>query len=192
MWDSLLSRDYLCVIVDEAHRARRRNIPKIDASPDEVNERADPNKLMEFLQKISPRTRSMLLATATPVQLHPVEAWDLLSILGLGHSSVLGDYRLRFGPWWHPAECLDVATGSKPLPEHPGDAWNYLRDPVITEDEDDGNVIREIRDRFRMKENEWTLRPRITSAFHWLSVATSSKAPGLNRIQPSIIPFSVA
>ena len=159
VWDSLLSRAYLCIIVDEAHRARRRNIPKIDASPDEVNEKAAPNKLMEFLQKISPRTRSMLLATATPVQLHPVEAWDLLGILGLGHSSVLGDCRLRFGPWWHPAECLEVATGGKPLPRHPGDAWNYLRDPVITSNEDDGNVIREIRDRLRMKDDDWTLRP---------------------------------
>ncbi|OHD27787.1 MAG: hypothetical protein A2Y38_10910 [Spirochaetes bacterium GWB1_59_5] len=159
VWDSLLSREYLCIIVDEAHRARRRNIPKVDASDDEVNEKANPNKLMEFLQKISPRTRSMLLATATPVQLHPVEAWDLLGILGLGHSSVLGDCRLRFGPWWHPAECLEVATGSKQLPEHPGDAWNYLRDPVITESEDEYNVIRDIRDRFKMKVDDWTLRP---------------------------------
>ncbi len=159
VWDSLLSRDYLCIIVDEAHRARRRNIPKIDAGPDEVNEKADPNKLMELLQRISPKTRSMLLATATPVQLHPIEAWDLLSILGLGHSSVLGDYRLRFGPWWHPSECLDVATGAKLLPEHPGDAWNYIRDPVITEGEDDSNVIREIRDRFKMKADDWSLRP---------------------------------
>jgi hypothetical protein len=159
VWDILLSREYLCIIVDEAHRARRRNIPKVDAGADEVNEKADPNRLMEFLQKISPRTRSMLLATATPVQLHPVEAWDLLSILGLGHSSVLGDYRLRFGPWWHPAECLEVATGDKPLPRHPGDAWNYLRDPVITSNEDTANIIREIRDRLRMKDDEWTLRP---------------------------------
>jgi len=159
VWDSLLSRDYLCVIVDEAHRARRRNIPKVDASSDEVDEKADPNKLMEFLKKISLRTRSMLLATATPVQLHPIEAWDLLSILGQGHSSVLGDSKLRFGPWWHPSDCLDVSTGNKPLPEHPGDAWNYIRDPIITESEDDANVIREIRNRFRMKDNDWSLRP---------------------------------
>lgn len=159
VWDTLLSNEYLCVIVDEAHRARRRNLPKIDAGPDEVNEKATPNKLMEFLQKLSPRTRSMLLATATPVQLHPVEAWDLLSILALGNPSVLGDQHLRFGPWWRPTECLDIATGVKQLPDHPGDAWNYIRAPVIAEDEDSANVIREIRDRFHMKAKDWLLNP---------------------------------
>jgi hypothetical protein len=76
----LLSRRYTCVIVDKAHRARRRKVPKVDASADEINERADPNKLMAFLREIGPKTKSMLLATATPVQLHPVEAWDLLHI----------------------------------------------------------------------------------------------------------------
>lgn len=159
VWEVLLSTDYLCVIVDEAHRARRRNLPKIDAGSEEVNEKADPNKLMEFLQKISPKTRSMLLATATPVQLHPVEAWDLLSVLALGSQSVLGDQRLRCSPWWRPSECLDLATGTKRMPEHPGDAWNYVRDPVITEDEDSTNVIRNIRDRFHMKAKDWLLYP---------------------------------
>lgn len=42
----LLSRRYTCVIVDEAHRARRRNVPKVDADADEVNVRAEPNKLI--------------------------------------------------------------------------------------------------------------------------------------------------
>lgn len=58
----LLSHRYTCVIVDEAHRARRRKVPKVDASPDEVDERAEPNKLMDFLKQMGPRTKSMLLA----------------------------------------------------------------------------------------------------------------------------------
>jgi len=88
----LLSRRYTCVIVDEAHRARRRKVPKVDADADEVNERAEPNKLMAFLREIGPKTKSMLLATATPVQLHPVEAWDLLHILSQGNDGVLGGW----------------------------------------------------------------------------------------------------
>ena len=82
--DQLLSRCYTCVIVDEAHRARRGNVPKTDAGADEINERAVPNKLMTFLQEIGPKTKSMLLATATPVQLHPIEAWDLLTFSPTG------------------------------------------------------------------------------------------------------------
>ena len=78
------------MIVDEAHRARRRNRPKTDAGQPEVDERAEPNKLMSFLCQIGEKTKSMLLATATPVQLHPVEAWDLLSILSNGNEGVLG------------------------------------------------------------------------------------------------------
>jgi len=72
--DQLLGRQYTCVIVDEAHRARRRAIPKVDAGPDELDIQGEPNKLMSFLRQIGPKTKSMLLATATPVQLHPIEA----------------------------------------------------------------------------------------------------------------------
>ncbi len=38
----------------------------------------------------------MLLATATPVQMYPMECWDLLNILSQKNASVLGD---RFSKW---------------------------------------------------------------------------------------------
>ena len=46
---------------------------------------------MEFLLKISKNTKSMLLATATPVQMYPIEFWDLLYILSQKNDSVIGD-----------------------------------------------------------------------------------------------------
>jgi len=63
------------VVVDEAHHARRKDF---------LDERYRPNRLMELLAKLRHRTRGMLLLTATPMQIHPVEVWDLLKILGLG------------------------------------------------------------------------------------------------------------
>jgi superfamily II DNA or RNA helicase len=77
----LLSRRYTCVIVDEAHRARRRNLPKIEAGAEELDVAPEGNNLMGFLFRLGSRTKSLLLATATPVQLHPIEAWDLLRML---------------------------------------------------------------------------------------------------------------
>jgi hypothetical protein len=73
----LLDLKFECVIVDEAHRARRKNLGT------GRDEKSDPNNFLAFLYQVSPRTRSMLLATATPVQLYPIEAWDLLSVLAL-------------------------------------------------------------------------------------------------------------
>ncbi len=128
--NQLLSRRYTCVIVDEAHRARRRKVPKVDADADEVNERAEPNKLMAFLREIGPKTKSMLLATATPVQLHPVEAWDLLHILSQGNDGVLGGWT-HSSPWYQASRCLDIATGDAEVPtadERSG--WEYVRDPL--------------------------------------------------------------
>ena len=55
--NQLLCRRYTCVIVDEAHRARRRNVPKVDAEADEIDERAEPNKLMAFLREIGPKNQ---------------------------------------------------------------------------------------------------------------------------------------
>ena len=47
-------------------------------------------------RQVSPRTKSLLLATATPVQLHPIEAYDLLDALARGSDAVL---EARW-EWW--------------------------------------------------------------------------------------------
>jgi hypothetical protein len=84
--DQLLKQQYECIIVDESHRARRKNLGK-----GKENDIPQPNNLMAFLLEIARKTKSMLLATATPVQIHPIEAWDLLLILSQGNDFVLGD-----------------------------------------------------------------------------------------------------
>jgi len=85
----LLSRDWEMVVVDEAHRARRRKLPRLDESGTAIrNPESEANKLYAFLYRLAPRTRSMLLSTATPVQMHPIEAWDLLRLLSEGNDHI--------------------------------------------------------------------------------------------------------
>ena len=72
-------RRFECAILDGAHRARRRNIAADTAFRHPV-----PNQLLAFIRTISPCTKSLLLATATPVQPHPIEAYDLLDALAQG------------------------------------------------------------------------------------------------------------
>ncbi len=153
---ALLSRKYVCVIVDEAHRARRKNLPRIEASDEDVNEKPDPNNLMAFLLLLGKQTKSLLLATATPVQLHPVEAWDHLRILAEGTSSVLGA-PYQTSPWWRAAEGLSVSMGATEIPTDPRDAWNYVRDPLPSSPEDP--TIARIRQRLEMEDSSWTLLP---------------------------------
>ena len=141
-----MKQQYSCVIVDESHRARRRNVPAVDADEREVNEIAEPNKLLEFLRKIAEQTKSMLIATATPVQLHPVEAWDLLHLLSHGNDSVLGGWT-RTSPWYQPSRCLAVATGDQELPIEANDGWEFVRDPLPAKSED--IAFEKIRKKFR-------------------------------------------
>ncbi|MFW6126503.1 MAG: DEAD/DEAH box helicase, partial [Chloroflexota bacterium] len=66
------------VIVDEAHHARRRDF--LDRS------RRRANRFLRLLELLRDRTRGLLLLTATPMQVDPVEVWDLVRLLGLpGH-----------------------------------------------------------------------------------------------------------
>jgi hypothetical protein len=154
----LLSRSYTCVIVDESHRARRRKVPKVDASEDEVDERAVPNKLMAFLHEIGPRTKSMLLATATPVQLHPVEAWDLLDILSQGNDGVLGGWT-RTSPWFRASHCLAIANGETTVPTIPVDGWQYVRDPLPSRAEDP--AFDSIRRNLDADDKTWQFKPEV-------------------------------
>lgn len=155
--NQLLSRRYTCVIVDEAHRARRRKVPKVDANADEINEKAEPNKLMSFLREIGPRTKSMLLATATPVQLHPVEAWDLLHVLSHGNDSVLGGWT-HTSPWFQASHCLEIATGDTAVPHSDiREGWQYVRDPLPSRFED--SAFDRIRRALDAEDTRWQFNP---------------------------------
>ncbi|MFE3514119.1 DEAD/DEAH box helicase [Streptomyces sp. NPDC059166] len=63
------------VLVDEAHHARRRGSKATDT----------PNSLLTLLQEMKRRGlwRALYLASATPMQMHPHEAWDLIELLRL-------------------------------------------------------------------------------------------------------------
>jgi superfamily II DNA or RNA helicase len=118
----LLRLQYDCVILDEAHRARRRNLgEKRDG------EAADPNNLLRFMYDLAERTRSLLLATATPVQLRPIEAWDLLDVLSRGDEAVLGN---MYSYWRHGARALDLIMGRMDLPMEDAERWEWLRNPL--------------------------------------------------------------
>jgi superfamily II DNA or RNA helicase len=63
------------VVLDEAHHARRRGA----GSTGEHR----PNSLLRLMRQLRLKTDGLVLVTATPMQVHPVEVWDLLDLLGL-------------------------------------------------------------------------------------------------------------
>ncbi len=167
----LLARRYTCVIVDEAHRVRRRKVPKVDAGPDEIDEKVEPNKIMAFLREIAPKAKSMLLATATPVQLHPVEAWDLLQTLAVGNESVLGGWT-QTSPWFRPSRCLEIATGAAKVPsDDEREAWEFIRDPLPSRYEDP--ALRRIRDHLGAADSKWQFNPE----------SLENLSPAIRRVQ---------
>ena len=71
----LEAEDWDLIVLDEAHHARRRGA----GTPQEKG----PNRLLDLMRKLKGKCRSLLLLTATPMQVHPVELWDLMDLLGL-------------------------------------------------------------------------------------------------------------
>ncbi|MGH9967263.1 MAG: phospholipase D-like domain-containing anti-phage protein [Pyrinomonadaceae bacterium] len=111
-----------CVIVDEAHNARRQNL-----GDGRDAEKADPNNLLSFLYKMSGRTKSMMLATATPVQLRPIEAWDLLDVLSRGSEAVLGG---MWSKWRRADEALSLVMRDEAIPTEDAEMWDWVRTPM--------------------------------------------------------------
>ena len=159
--EQLQSMQYECVIVDEAHRARRRNLGE-----DKENLKPEPNNLYDFLLKISLRTRSMLLATATPVQMYPIEAWDLLNILSQKDNSVLGSDLSKWRK--DPKKTLDLIMGKTKIGNTPAE-WleqcEWLRNPFPPAEEDELN-FGGIRRRLRMDEDSFIIKPEQIKAMH--------------------------
>ena len=63
------------IVLDEAHHARRRAAGSRRAG--------GPNALLKLMRGLKAKTAGLVLLTATPMQVHPVEVWDLLDLLGL-------------------------------------------------------------------------------------------------------------
>lgn len=76
--DQILSaRGWDLLVVDEAHHARRKDFKEHIYRP---------NRLLSLTSELSTQNKitGLMLMTATPMQVHPLEVWDLLKLLGLG------------------------------------------------------------------------------------------------------------
>ena len=72
------------------------------------------------------------MATATPVQVHPIEAWDLLDALSRGNDAVLGT---PFSRWRDADRALDLVMGRARLPDDEIEMWEWVRSPLPPKDE---------------------------------------------------------
>jgi len=85
------------------------------------------------MMKIGPRTRNLLLGTATPIQTEVYELWDLMGILNAGADFVLG--RKMISTWIDWEQALPIVKGDK-HPRNEREAWEWLRSPLPPENED--------------------------------------------------------
>lgn len=115
----LLDRKYGTIVLDEAHKARRRG--GLGFQKDE------PNNLLEFMLQIGSRTKNLILGTATPIQTEVSELWDLLAILNSGVDFVLGREQMSHWKDWDKA--LPFVKGEE-IPLNEKDAWEWLRNPM--------------------------------------------------------------
>lgn len=77
MQELLEAEPWDLVVLDEAHHARRK-------SPQDRKD--TPNRLLELMRQLRAKTTALLLLSATPMQIDPIEVFDLLNLLGLeGH-----------------------------------------------------------------------------------------------------------
>ena len=121
----LLERKYGTVVLDEAHKARRRG--------GLGQKKEEPNNLLDFMLRIGSRTRNLLLGTATPIQTDVHELWDLMRILNAGADFVLG--REPFCRWVDWEKALPMVKGDE-TPADERDAWEWLRNPLPPASED--------------------------------------------------------
>ncbi|HAN47108.1 MAG TPA: DEAD/DEAH box helicase [Cyanobacteria bacterium UBA8156] len=120
----LLERRFGTIVLDEAHRARcARGVTVKEPKP---------NNLLRFMRAIAPRTKHVLLGTATPIQTHVEELWDLLEVLNQGADRVLG----RSPGFWHqPETVLPIVTGQNTVTDE-NFAWGLIRNPLPPRSED--------------------------------------------------------
>jgi superfamily II DNA or RNA helicase len=154
-----------CVILDEAHKARRKNL-----KPEQRGDPADSNNLLTFMRAVAANSRSVLLATATPVQLDPIEAWDLLDVLAAGNDFVMGD---SYSAWRNQVpRMINYIMGDLDAPHEPVDLWEpWIRNPLPPVDEPDTTDFKAIRMRLGMSDSDY-----VAPGDAWYKLSPAQKA----------------
>ena len=119
-WVNLLKDRRLLILLDE--------LPPYLVNA-KSKHKADPNNLLAFLYEITFRAKSLLLATATPIQVDPIEAFDLVSVLGFPPDAdkVLGD---NYSVWrLAPALGIKYIQGDEEKPSAEAKMWEIIRNP---------------------------------------------------------------
>ena len=159
--EALLNRSgrYGCVVLDEAHKARRADLGDSTA-------RAKGNNLLEFMREVATRAENVLLGTATPIQVAPIELWDLMDVLARGADHVLGN---RFSRWrGAPGEVLDYVLGRKSVTDEPVTRFELVANPLPPPGERPPALFEAIRSDLSLADDAVSARGR----FKNLSAAT--------------------
>lgn len=114
----LRNKRFGVVILDEAHKARAKRAQ--DGSRD------GENNLLKFMEQMAANSGSVLLGTATPIQLNPVELWDLAFLLHQGAPQVLGQGATE----WRRQRSMEFLTGARPWPRDEIARWGLFKDPL--------------------------------------------------------------
>jgi superfamily II DNA or RNA helicase len=136
----LLTMRFACVVLDEAHRARQSRALGSDSTP---------NLLLQFMTRLASKTDTLLLGTATPIQTHREELFDLLRLLATGCERVMGG---MFSPWNGAGLAMDLVSG-KQVPTDPAEIWSWLRSPLPPNGED--QLTDRIRDELGLPARVW-------------------------------------
>ena len=169
--EDLLKKRFSCVLWDEAHKIRRANVrePKVWQAP-------QMNLLYEWGMKLSAAPKTMILATATPVQLHPMELWDLLNVLGVNNPHVLGTVLSRWRDVTQPL-IFDILAGRVTM-ESAYEKWEYWKDPMPREENSD--VFRHVRNTLGLRRPTRALPMRTsTASIRWTRTIWGASVSGI-------------
>lgn len=177
--EELLKRRYGTVILDEAHKARRRG-----GLGEHANE---PNNLLSFMLQIGQRTKNLLLSTATPIQTDVQDLWDLLQILNSGSDFVLGHEALSY--WAKRPMALPMVKGEA-TPQNERDAWEWLRNPLPPATDD--QIIASLRMQLGVPDNRFIWDTGFSS-LGWFqqNLITQTLEPGYFREHNPIVRHTV-
>lgn len=154
------------LVVDEAHHARRKDFKQPAYRP---------NRLLDTLNRLKQERKfdAVLLMTATPMQVHPVEVWDLLTVLGISGR-------------WGADETGFLEFFTQLRQSYPDVEWDFVYAMVADYLHPDGQIDHDFRAQMTA-----ALGPAITNAICRLPYQHQGLAHTIHTLPPKARPYVV-